>query len=328
MGQAALRYTRDFEDVVAWLAQQMAKTPIAGLLRIAWDTVGRSSSVSSPSTSTRSAWTVSSRSASMNPYRRHHRYLTSVVDHRSGAIVWCSPGRNAETLKEFFDLLGERKHSIRAVSIDMSGGYEKAIREAIPQAEVAFDPFHVVRLAQRAVDQVRRNEWNAHERSHTPKGRWIKGTRWSLLKAPAKQKPEQLELLAEVQHANRSLYRAFLLKEELRLLYQLERPARAGAPRRVAGLGIQIKARAVRQARAHHPPAPPRHPRRDPPRPHQRAPGGPEQPHSPDQTPQLRVPLGRTTDRTRLPLLFRHHDRATAMRFTTEWCEAPFLWRA
>jgi transposase len=49
------------------------------------------------------------------------------------------------------------------------------------------------------------------------------------LKAPAKQKPEQLALLGEVQHANRSLYRAFLLKEELRLLYQLERPALAPA---------------------------------------------------------------------------------------------------
>ena len=86
-----------------------------------------------------------------------------------------------------------------------------------------------MRLAQRAVDQVRRDEWNAHERSHTPKGRWIKGTRWSLLKAPAKQKPEQLQLLAEVQRANKALYRAFLLKEELRLLYRLERYALAPA---------------------------------------------------------------------------------------------------
>jgi len=84
-----------------------------------------------------------------------------------------------------------------------------------------------VRLAQRAVDQVRRDGWNAHERSHTPKGRWIKGTRWSLLKAPAKQSIEQLALLGEVQQANRSLYRAFLLKEELRLLYQLEDPTLA-----------------------------------------------------------------------------------------------------
>jgi len=223
-------HTRDFEDVVAWLAQQMAKTPIAGLLRIAWDTVGQIvERVVAEQLDARRLEGLVAIGVDEISYRRHHRYLTSVVDHRAGAIVWCSPGRNAETLQRFFEELGERRHTIKAVSIDMSGGYEKAIRDAIPQADVCFDPFHVVRLAQRAVDQVRRDEWNAHERSHTPKGRWIKGTRWSLLKAPEKQKPEQLALLAEVQQANRSLYRAFLLKEELRLLYQLERPALAPA---------------------------------------------------------------------------------------------------
>lgn len=224
------RYTRDFEDVVAWLAQQMAKKPIAGLLRIAWDTVGRIvERVVEEHLDERRLVGLVAIGVDEISYRRHHRYLTSVVDHRSGAIVWCSPGRNAETLREFFDLLGERKESIRAVSIDMSGGYEKAIRDSIPEAEIAFDPFHVVRLAQRAVDQVRRDEWNAHERSHTPAGKWIKGTRWSLLKAPGKQSVEQLALLAEVQQANKALYRGFLLKEELRLLYQLEDPRLAPA---------------------------------------------------------------------------------------------------
>ena len=223
------RYTRDFEDVAAWLAQQMAKAPIAGLLRIAWDSVGRIvQRVVAERLDEERLQGLLAIGVDEISYRRHHRYLTSVVDHRSGAIVWCAAGRNAATLQAFFELLGERKDSIRAVSIDMSGGYEKAIREATPQAEVAFDPFHVVRLAQRAVDQVRRDEWNAHERSHTPKGKWIKGTRWSLLKAPQKQSAEQLALLAEVQQANRSLYRAFLLKEELRLLYQLPRPSLAG----------------------------------------------------------------------------------------------------
>jgi transposase len=216
-------HTRDFEDVVAWLAQQMAKTPIAGLLRIAWDTVGQIvERVVSEHLDEKRLQGLVAIGVDEISYRRHHRYLTSVVDHRSGGIVWCAPGRNAQTLQAFFDLLGERKSSIKAVSIDMSGGYEKAITQSLPGAEVCFDPFHVVRLAQRAVDQVRREQWNAHERSHTPTGKWIKGTRWSLLKAPGKQTAKQLALLAEVQNANRSLYRAFLLKEELRLLYQLE----------------------------------------------------------------------------------------------------------
>jgi transposase len=228
--RAGSRYTRDFEDVVAWLAQQMAKTPIAGLLRIAWDTVGRivERVIADRLDHTRLSGLVAIGVDEIS-YRRHHRYLTTVVDHQAGAIVWCAPGRNRATLAEFFDELGDRKTSIRAVSIDMSGGYEKAIRDAVPTAEIAFDPFHVVRLAQRAVDQVRRDEWNAHERSHTPTGRWIKGTRWSLLKAPEKQSINQLAILAEVQQANRALYRGFLLKEELRLLYQLDDPRLAPA---------------------------------------------------------------------------------------------------
>jgi len=218
-------YTRDFEDVVAWLAQQMAKTPIAGLLRIAWDSVGHIvTRVVAEHLDERRLEGLIAIGVDEISYRRHHRYLTSVVDHASGGIVWCSAGRNAATLQRFFDELGERKQSIKAVSIDMSGGYEKAIRESVPDAEVCFDPFHVVRLAQRAVDQVRRDEWNAHERSYTKTGRWIKSTRWSLLKAPAKQSIDQLALLHEVQQANRALYRGFLLKEELRVLYQLEDP--------------------------------------------------------------------------------------------------------
>ncbi len=216
-------HTRDFEDVVAWLAQQMAKTPIAGLLRIGWDTVGRIvTRVVGEHLDQRRLEGLVMIGCDEISYRRGQRYLTSVVDHHTGAIVWCSPGRNAQTLQEFFALLGERKYTIRAISIDMSGGYQQAIRDSIPNAEICFDPFHVVRLAQRAVDQVRRDEWNAHDRSKTPAGKWIKGTRWSLLKSPEKQTINQLAKLGEVQQANKPLYRAFLLKEELRLVYHLD----------------------------------------------------------------------------------------------------------
>jgi transposase len=224
-------HTRDFEDVIAWLAQQMAKTPIAKLMRIGWDTVATivERVVAEHLDDSRLDGLVAIGCDEIS-YRRGQRYLTSVVDHKSGAIVWCSPGRNAQTLQAFFDELGpRRRRSIRAVSIDMSGSYAKAIRENVPGAEICFDPFHVVRLGQRAVDQVRRDEWNAHDRSRTKTGKWIKGTRWSLLKAPDKQSVRQLALLGEVAQANNAMFRAFLMKEELRLLYQLEDPALAPA---------------------------------------------------------------------------------------------------
>jgi transposase len=223
-------HTRDFEDVVAWLAQQMAFAPIARLLRIGWHSIGPIvARVVADRLDERRLEGLVAIGVDEISYRRHHRYLTSVADHATGAIVWCSPGRNSATLQEFFDELGDRKRSIRAVSIDMSGEYQRAIRGAVPQAEICFDPFHVVRLAARATDQVRRDEWNAHDRSHTPAGRWVKGTRWSLLKAPERQTVGQLATLWEVQQTNRRLYRAFLLREELRLLYQLDDPALAPA---------------------------------------------------------------------------------------------------
>jgi transposase len=223
-------HTRDFEDVVAWLAQQMAFAPITRLLRVGWHTIGPIvARVVADHLDDRRLQGLVCIGVDEISYRRHHRYLTTVADHATGAIVWTAPGRNSSTLQAFFDELGDAKASIRAVSIDMSGEYQRAIRAAVPDAEIAFDPFHVVRLAARATDQVRRDEWNAHDRSHTPTGRWVKSTRWSLLKAPEHQTVRQLAKLHEVSQVNRRLYRAFLLHEELRLLYHLPDPALAPA---------------------------------------------------------------------------------------------------
>jgi len=222
------RHTRDFEDLVAFCAQQMAKTPITALLRVGWDTVGTivERVVADHLDVDRLARLVMIGVDELS-YRRGQRYLTQVCDHQTGAIVWARPGRDAATLQAFFDELGDRAHSIRAISIDMNGGYEKAIREHIDadpgfNPEVCFDPFHVVQLAQRTVDEVRRAEWNTAGKSKTGPGRWVKSVRWSLLKAPERQTVAQLAALHEVERANKRLYRAFLLKEELRLLYHLE----------------------------------------------------------------------------------------------------------
>ncbi len=179
-------YTRDFEDVVAFLAQQMAKTPIARLLRIAWDSVGRIvERVVRDRLDERRLDGLVAIGVDEISYRRGQRYLTCIADHQTGAIIWARPGRNAATLQAFFDGLGERRASIKAVSIDMSAGYENAVHAAVPDAEVCFDPFHVVALAGRAVDEVRRAEWRSHGKSKRAGGRWVKGVRWSLLKAPS-----------------------------------------------------------------------------------------------------------------------------------------------
>ena len=79
----------DFEHLVAWLTQQMAKQTITRLLRIAWDTVGRSVErvVADRLDETRLQGLVMIGVDEVT-YRRGHRYLTCVANHASGGIVW------------------------------------------------------------------------------------------------------------------------------------------------------------------------------------------------------------------------------------------------
>jgi transposase len=217
------RYTRDFDDLVAWLVQQMSQTQVTRLMRVGWETVGNIlERVVADKLDRGRLDGLRFIGVDEVNYGADHKFLTCVADHESGGIVWATEGRNAASLKAFFDgLTPEQKASIQAVSIDMSAAYEKAIAEAIPDAQVAFDPFHVVQLGGKATDQVRRDEYNRHGRSSSGEGKWIKGARYSLLKDPANQTTRQLLKLAEVVTTNKSMYRAVLLYGELRYLYRL-----------------------------------------------------------------------------------------------------------
>ena len=219
------RYTRDFDDLTAWLAQQMSQTQVTRLMRIGWETVGKTlARVVAEKLPAGRLDGLALLGVDEVSYGADHKFLTSVVDHQRGRIVWATEGRNSASLQAFFDgLSDQQKASIKAVSIDMSAGYEKAIRapEGLPHAQICFDPFHVVKLGGEAVDKVRRDEYNQHGRSGTEAGKWLKGTRYSLLKDTAKQTAKQLLKLAEVVLTNKRLYRAFLLYGELRYIYRL-----------------------------------------------------------------------------------------------------------
>jgi len=232
--RAGARYTRDLDDLVAWLAQQMNQTQLTKLMRIGWETIGkilaRVVAEKLPAGRLDALQLIGVDEVS---YGADHKFLTCVANHETGGIVWATEGRNSASLQAFFDgLTDAQKESIRAVSIDMSAGYENAIRTAVPDAQVCFDPFHVVQLGGKAADQVRRDEYNRHGRSSTGEGKWIKGTRYSLLKDTAKQTTGQLLKLAEVVTTNKRMYRAFLLYGELRYIYRLpkeEAPERLDA---------------------------------------------------------------------------------------------------
>ena len=213
------RFTRDFEDQVAYLAQVMDQTTVCKTMRVAWPTVGeivgRVVARLGPADRLEGLEYIGIDELS---YRRHHEYITTVVDHVARKVVWAAPGKSAATVDEFFKALGpERAARLKTVTIDMSGAYIEAVSRGAPQAQVVFDRFHVQRLAQDAVDQVRREQ--VRLLNGTDDARSLKKTRWALLKNPWNMSDLEEDRLAKLQRANRPLYRAYLLKESLAAIF-------------------------------------------------------------------------------------------------------------
>jgi len=213
------KFTLDFEDLVAWLAREMTITAVTHLVHVAWVTVGRiiARVVDRKLDRARleALYTIGLDEVS---YRKGHKYLSIVANHATGTPVWIGEGRSRETVSRFFAELGsERAQRLCLVTMDMSGAYIEEVRARAPQAVIAFDPFHVVKLANEAVHELRRSQ--ARDHRGTPHAAALKGTRWALLKAPENLRPEEEARLAEVADLNRPVYRAYLLKEELRALY-------------------------------------------------------------------------------------------------------------
>jgi transposase len=205
-------FTRTFEDAVAVLAQKLNHTEVAELTGVAWATVGNiAERIVVEELDPDRLEGLRRIGVDEISYRKHHRYLTVVVDHDRGRVVWVGEGKSSETLKEFFTELGpERSAAVELVSLDMSRAFIKAVEEAAPQAVLVFDHFHVARLANAAVDAIRRQEVAKLEPADRPA---VKGSRWALLKRPERLKPSQAVQLSWIKRANRALYRGYLLKE-------------------------------------------------------------------------------------------------------------------
>lgn len=207
-------FTFEFEEQVAYLAQKTDKTTLSGLMRISWNTVGSIIQRVLPRHQDSDQLEgLTHIGVDELSYRRHHEYVTVIVDHARGAVVWARPGKNAATLNAFFQELGkERCAQLEAVTLDMSAAYLKAVTEASPQARVIFDRFHVQRLAHDALDEVRRDV--VREAEPEERGA-LKNTRYALHKNPWNLSTLEAAKVAEVQRVNQPLYRAYLLKESL-----------------------------------------------------------------------------------------------------------------
>lgn len=215
-------FTRDFEDLVVWLATKTDKSTVAAFTRVAWRTVGAmcervSAQVLDPA---RLEGLVNIGVDEIS-WRKHHNYLTLVSDHATSKIVWGAAGKDTATMDEFFGALpAGGAQTIEAVSMDMGPAYAKAVRTHAPAATICFDPFHVVKLAGDALDDVRRQVWqSARKLPDKDIAKKYKGARWALLKNPENLTENQAQTLTALRRSGGALWRAYQLKEALREVF-------------------------------------------------------------------------------------------------------------
>jgi len=227
-------YTRAFERYVLELGRRMTIRDVAKLLGVGWDMVKE---IIKRDLSRRFA----------KPKLKHlvniaidefavskgHRYMTTVLDLDSGAIVFVGDGKAGDALKPFWKRLRPSGAKIKAVAMDMSAAYRKAVRENLPRAVIVFDHFHISKLFNDKLSDLRRELHR--ELTDGLQKRVLKGVRWLLLKDPANldEEKDEKRRLEEALAWNKPLAAAYYMKEDLRRFW--EQPGKTFATRFLDG---------------------------------------------------------------------------------------------
>jgi transposase len=238
-------HTHTFDAHAAWLVVRTSKTAVTELMRIAWRTVGAIvdrvwTRIQSEHGGPGGDQLEGLRRIGIDEisYRRGQLYLTVVVDHDTGHLVWAEPGRDRATLRRFFDDLGaERSSLITHVSADQANWISHVVTERCPTAIQCADPFHVIKWANQALGNVRARAWRTarasgathkngfehgrQRRDSTGSARELRIARHALWKNPEDLTPRQQQRLDWIAATHPELWEAYRLKEGLRLLLRM-----------------------------------------------------------------------------------------------------------
>lgn len=246
-------FTKDFDLTVAWLAIHLPRSAVSEYMRIDWETVGRCINRAlndlEPERSRRLDNLVNI-GIDETSYKKGHKYITVIVNHDTNTVVWAAQGHGKSVLMQFYrQLTPEQLSSIKVVTGDGAKWITECVNEFTPNCERCVDPFHVVEWAMAALDEVRREAWRdaynkaAQIASKQPrkKGRpksgdshaeavkaakakadEIKNSAYALGKAPEHLTESQRARVAMIAENNNRLYRAYRMKETLRLLLKIK----------------------------------------------------------------------------------------------------------
>ena len=210
-------YTKSFERYALELSRHMTILDVARHLNVSWDVIKdiqkRNLTRRYSRLKLKGLKEIAIDEISIG---KGHKYLSVVLDLKTGAVVYVGDGKGAEALAPFFQRLKRARAKIKAVAIDMSPAYISAVMENLPEAKIVFDHFHVIKLFNERLANFRRKLF--HEATTLMEKEIIKGTRWLLLKNPenlidSRNEPQRLREALEL---NQPLAAAYYMKEDLR----------------------------------------------------------------------------------------------------------------
>ena len=246
------RFTRPFEDRVAWMAVHCTVSAVSEECRIEWHSVGgickRVYADLEKARGVARFDGITGIGIDETSYKKGHRYLTVVVDHDRGCLIWAGEGYGKEVLNRFLnELTREQRKAIKVVTADGARWIKQLVKKRCPNAEWVMDPFHVISWINDALNAVRCEEWQvakkAAKKTALPKrnrpGRpcacdatpaaakalkaaadSIKGSRFALIKGAENLTDAQTAKLKELKKAGSRLFRAWELKEDLRAVFK------------------------------------------------------------------------------------------------------------
>jgi len=221
-------YTRAFERYALELSRHMTIKDVARHLEVSWDVI---KDIQQRSLRKRFArprlHKLKQIAIDEITIGKGHRYLTIVLDLKRGAVVFVGDGKGMEALEPFWPRLRRQKVRIQAVATDLSPAYISAVLTHLPEAVHVFDHFHLIKLYNEGLSELRRQLY--HEAANVMHQKVLKGTRWLLLKNPENLDPSrrEAERLAAALELNQPLALAYYLKEDLRQSWQQPDKAKA-----------------------------------------------------------------------------------------------------
>ena len=212
------RATRRLQQLVSGLARHMALRRIPEILPVSqptafrWDKAILQEQLPEPNVDDLRVLLIDEKAV-----RRHHGYVTLVINAANGELLHMAEGKKKESLESFFDKLSdEQKKGIVAVAIDRNGAYHEVVKEQLPDADIVLDKFHLIANYNAVIDEVRRSEWRKARKQDKEV---IKGQRYNLFRRPCNRTPEQTRSLMDLLHVNENLAKVYILKDALRKMW-------------------------------------------------------------------------------------------------------------